>query len=549
MKPVAYGLAAALFTFVACGSEEADPDSGGPNDVGVGDSGASDRGVTLDGGATDSGGDGGQDGGGGNDLGVDGGNGDTGSPTDGGGPPPGERPVSRGGTYFGFPERFNRAWTDPAWTPSQTIYVSAGGNGDGSSRNTPADAADVPNLVAPGTKVIFLAGTYADFCIELDDTQSGTYDQPIVLEAERNGSGWDVILECCGGGRRTCINLENASYVAVLGFEMSGGNYGVRSVGGGFEASNHARGIYAGGNHIHHQDRDPILTGASDWDVFEANVCHHGGPGDGHGIYLSNGSDFNVVRGNELYENMSSDFQINADPAFGCTDVGIPFDDPRCDDYAGTGEGGQGVSDYMFLENNFFHHGNAQGANFTSVRRSLVRNNIFAVYDRHGVSFWQETDNPRLGSSENVVIHNLFVATNQRQMLQFVVDSTRNQVRNNLFVGASVSGGTVAANDNAVWIETDATVGANEYSGNYYISGRFDGDAPRTANATETTRADLDPSWWSAFPAALAHDPAGFGPTAGAPFVGTAPLLPDLGFDRTGRARRDPTTPGPFEAP
>lgn len=530
----------------ACSSEE-EPvaDLGvsadlGPRDVGAGqDSGVVDLGFL--------GGDAGFDGGP-IDSGLDGGVSDSGPRVDGGTPVPGERPVTRGGNYFGFPERFNRAYTDPSWTPTRTLWVSPNGNGDGSSANTPAAASDTPNLVEPGTKVIFLAGTYSNFCIELDDSTSGTYDQPIVLAAERAGAAWDVHLECCGSGRQTCVNLENASYVAVMDFEMSGGNYGVRSVGGGFEASNHARGILALRNHIHGQERDPILTGASDWDVFEANVCHDGGPGDGHGIYLSNGSDFNIVRGNELYENVSSDFQINADPTFSCTDVGIPFDDPRCDDYAGTGEGGQGVSDYMLIENNFFHHGNAQGPNFTSVRRSVVRNNIFGIYDRHGVSFWQETDNPRLGSSDNLVHHNLFISNNQRQMLMFIVDSTRNDVRNNLFVGAQI-GNTVTANPNAVWIETDGTVSDNVYAGNYYISGRFDGDAPRAANASETTRADLDPSWWANFPTQLAHDPQAFRPTAAAPFVGSAARLPELGADRDGRPRSDPTTPGPFEAP
>ena len=84
--------------------------------------------------------------------------------------------------------------------------------------------------------------------------------------------------------------------------------------------------------------------------------------GDGHGIYLSNGSDWNIVRFNETYANVSSDFQINADPASTCKEVGIPFNDPRCDAYAGTGEGGQGASDYFLVDSNYFHHGVGQGS-------------------------------------------------------------------------------------------------------------------------------------------------------------------------------------------
>jgi hypothetical protein len=102
---------------------------------------------------------------------------------------------------------------------------------------------------------------------------------------------------------------------------------------------------------------------------------------------------------------VSSDFQVNADPGMCCSDEGIAFDDPRCDGSARDGLG-QGVSGFMLIENNYFHNGLAQGANFTSTRNSIVRNNIFAFYARHGVSCWQETDNPRLGSSNNSVHHN-----------------------------------------------------------------------------------------------------------------------------------------------
>ena len=38
---------------------------------------------------------------------------------------------------MGFPERFNRYYTDPAWKPSRTVYVSPNGSGDGATRDTP----------------------------------------------------------------------------------------------------------------------------------------------------------------------------------------------------------------------------------------------------------------------------------------------------------------------------------------------------------------------------------------------------------------------------
>jgi hypothetical protein len=468
--------------------------------------------------------------------------GDASTPSDSGTSPGSLRPVDRGGMYFGFTEQFNRYYTDPTWVPMRTVYVSSGGTGDGSSAATPAPALDTPSLASPGTRVVFLAGAYADFCIEVGDTESGTYDDPILLEAERDSNGARLVhLECCGMGRNTCINFENASYVAVVGFEMSGGNYGVRSVGSGYDASEHARGIAALECDLHDQSRDPILTGASDWGAWEGNLAHGAGNADGHGIYLSNGSDWNIVRNNELWDNASSDFQINADPESTCADEGIELNDPLCDDYAGLGgEGGRGASDYIFVENNFFHHGNAQGANFTSVRRSVVRNNIFAFYARHGVSFWQETDNEKLGSADNKVLHNLFVSDNRQQMIQFIEHSTRNEVANNVFVGTT---------SNAVFMETDATVADNTYAGNYYLQGSFDGDAPHVPGADEHARPDFDPTWFTSFPAALARDPEDYRPSATAPFLGFAAKNAGAPTDRTGAERTDPTDPGPFESP
>jgi hypothetical protein len=97
----------------------------------------------------------------------------------------------------------------------------------------------------------------------------------------------------------------------------------------------------------------------------------------GHGIHISNGSDWNIVRFNETFGNVSSDFRINAGPLEMCKEEGIAVDDPRCDAY--TGEGGRGAGDHFLVDGNYFHHGLGPGPNFTSVRRSLIRNNISAI--------------------------------------------------------------------------------------------------------------------------------------------------------------------------
>jgi hypothetical protein len=259
------------------------------------------------------------------------------APTD-----PGKPAVTRGGRYMGFAEKFNRYYTDPAWKPSRVVYVSPNGSGDGASRATPMSARAAVAAARPGTQIYFIRGKYQG-CFEFSKGTSGTYDDPIVLFAERNeDKSLGVAMTCCNNGRQACFNFEDADYIAVDGFELIGGRYGVRAIGAGYPASQHSRGIAVIDCKGHDQERDPFFSAQSDWAVWERNVAHGAKAGDGHGFYLSNGGDWNIVRYNETYGNVSSDFQINADPASTCKEVGIPFNDPRCDAYAGTGEGGQG---------------------------------------------------------------------------------------------------------------------------------------------------------------------------------------------------------------
>jgi hypothetical protein len=463
------------------------------------------------------------------------------SPTD-----PSKPAVTRGGQYMGFAERFNRYYTDPAWKPSRTIYVSPSGSGNGASRDAPMSVRGAVDAARPGTRINFLPGKYQG-CFEFTKQNSGTYDEPVVLYAERNADkSLGVVVTCCNSGRQTCFNLEGADYVALDGFELIGGRYGVRAVGVGYPASQHSNGVAVIDCNGHDQERDPILSAQASWAVWERNVASGAKSGDGHGIYLSNGGDWNIVRFNETHGNVSSDFQINADPASTCKEVGIPFNDPRCDAYAGTGEGGQGASDYFLVDSNYFHHGvgNGSGPNFTSVRRSVVRNNIFGFYNaRHGVSFWQETDNPKLGSSENKILHNLFITT-QRHAVKFENHSTRNEFANNVILGVRLNGNAVSANPSALLMEVDATAAENIYRSNLYVSGKLEGRQP---NAEETARADFSPAWFAKFPTALNRDPNDFKPVAGAPLLGGGARSSDAPSDRYGVPRPDRSALGPIE--
>ena len=50
--------------------------------------------------------------------------------------PPARPAVTRGARYMGFVERFNRYYTDAAWRPLKTVYVSPNGTGNRSMMST-----------------------------------------------------------------------------------------------------------------------------------------------------------------------------------------------------------------------------------------------------------------------------------------------------------------------------------------------------------------------------------------------------------------------------
>ena len=450
--------------------------------------------------------------------------------------------IARGGDYMGFAERFNRYYTDPGWRPSRIVYVSPSGGGNGAARETPASAQSAIRNARPGTLINFVRGNY-QACFNFDKDNSGSYDEPIVLYAERNQDRTiGVKMNCCNVGRQACFNFEDADYIAVDGFEMVGGKYGVRAVGADYAASQHSRGIAVLNSDGHDQTHDPVMTSGADWAVLERNIAYNAQKGDGHGIYISGGSDWNVVRFNETHSNASSDFQVNADPDSTCKEAGIPFNDPRCDAFAGEGEGGRGASDYLLIDSNYFHHSSV-GPNFTSVRRSIIRNNIFGPQERHNVSFWQETDNPKLGSTENQIVNNLFITTG-RHGVQFQNNSTANEFINNVILGVRMNGSNVTANPSAMLMEVDNTVGGNVYRSNLYVSGKFEGRKP---SAQETARPDFSQGWYTKFPTALSDRPDGFKPVPGAPFAGLGSPSPFAPSDRDGAQRAQRAYGGPYE--
>ena len=444
----------------------------------------------------------------------------------------------RGADFFDTPERFNRHYTDPQYSPAKTYFVSPDGDRRNSgSRTDPLSVDEALKQVMAGEEVRFLPGKYQG-CWQLDESNSGTYDAPIVLKAEPG-----VEIDCCNSGRKSCFNLEFTNYVAVDGFTLKGGDYGVRTVGG-YATSEHQEGIAILNNRISGQYKDPILSGGSDWIVVENNIASDSGKGDGHGIYLSNGGDWMIVRKNETFNTPSSDFQINADPISTCEDEGIKYSNAKCNGSALDGLGA-GVSEFILVEANYFHDSSV-GPNLTSVRNSVFRNNVVAFHSRHGTSFWQETNNAKLGSSNNIVEHNLFIGEKSGHVLQFINKSVDNQVRNNLLLAVTRKDASVNARSNTLLLEQDrSTEETNEITGNYFVGGYFEYFSPDATNVVDDS---FDTSWHTTFP--LAGDIAqqeDFKPTSDAPFVGIGLLLDTTPHDIEDTSRTDPTDLGPWQ--
>ena len=518
---------------LACSDSE-ESASSTPSDAGTGSdssgaSGASGSAGAGTGGAAGSSGSGGSAG-----AGTGGSGGSAGS---GGGSTSPGCSLARGSEYFGQPERFNRLATEPDYEGSTIVWVSPDGSGDGTSETSPSSVDAGIASAAPGVEIRFLPGTY-DGCWGLDQDQSGTYDQPIVLRGMPNADGTrGAVINCCNTGRRSCFNLEGADYVAITGFELVGGKHGVRAVGLSFDADQHQRGVAWIDNEARDDAADPFFSGQSDWIAVIDNLAHGAGDEDGHGIYLSNGSDWMWVCGNELWDNEASDFQINADPLSACS----AFDEPYCHGSADDGLGA-GVSEFVLVERNYLHHSSV-GPNFTSVRNSIVVNNLIGYASRHLTSFWQETQVQQLASSNNLIAHNLFVATNNREVFQITRLASDNRVVNNLFL--SLDDAASATDGEAILVVRDGTGTGNEFAGNVYLGGRFESFTPPAEDSELDTFAA---GWFDDFPSAVGDALAGARPAPSAPFAGGGVDIHDeVPWDSAGQPRPSSPTPGPFE--
>lgn len=294
------------------------------------------------------------------------------------------------------------------------FYVSPTGNDSAAGTSaapwkTLQHAADV---VGPGDRVTARAGNYAGFYLDT----SGTSVAPIEFFAEPG-----VLVNQPNPVRTDQgINLENASWITIDGFEVSGMNRaGVRTVG--VDGSGFATNVTIRNVKSHDNGYWGIFTGFVNNLLIENNVTY--GSVNEHGIYVSNSGDNPTIRNNESYNNRANGIHMNGDAE----------------------QGGDGIITGALVAGNKIYNngvGGGSGINMDGVQNSRIENNL--LYNNHssGISLYRIDGGG--GSSGNVVVNNTVLeASNGRWALNIQSGSTGNTVRNNILLNDHPSRGAV----------------------------------------------------------------------------------------------------------
>ncbi len=275
------------------------------------------------------------------------------------------------------------------------------------------------NQVAAGDKVTVLPGNYTGFHL----TKSGTAANPIEFFAQPG-----VLINDRNAVTNDGINLENASYIVVDGFSVTGmGRAGVRSVGA--DEDDFA-------DHV--TIRNVTATNNGDWGIFTGFVNDlliennkTSGSIDEHGIYVSNSGDRPIIRNNDSWNNTRAGIHMNGDASLGGDGI---------------------ISNAVVSGNKIYNNGvgfGVGGINMDGVQDSRIENNL--LFDSHGsgISLYQIDGGE--GASGNVVVNNtIHMASDGNWALNIQDDSPNNTVLNNILISGHSFRGAIDISDEAL---------------------------------------------------------------------------------------------------
>lgn len=301
----------------------------------------------------------------------------------------------------------------PLWAATYYLSPTGSDNNPGTSDRPWKTFQKAASAVRAGDTVIVRDGTYAGGAtIETP----GTSAKPIVFKAEGKGA----VVEG-SGDERDALYIDGYSlgdpwwrgasmYVTLEGFTIKNAT---------------RAGIRISCAH-HVTVRKCVLTRNGTWGIFtdysnysrlENNECSYSN--DEHGIYVSNSSDYPIIRGNRVHHNSSSGIQINADPAM---------------------EDGDGITSGAVIEQNIVYENGRRGGaaiNLASVRNSIIRNNLLYKNYAGGIACWADGNGPEWGCKNNKFINNTvyFRSSEGRWAISLKEGSSGNMILNNILCG------------------------------------------------------------------------------------------------------------------
>lgn len=295
-----------------------------------------------------------------------------------------------------------------------TYYVDddCDGSGDGSIADPWCTIQEAADAVTAGDTVLINPGTYGGG-ITVDT--SGTAVNLITFK----GNGAGVIIEGDGSGQDG-FNIEDADYIVIDNVTVQhASRAGVRIVLADHVTVRNSTFIDNG--------KWGVFTGFADYTTVE-NIESYGAV-DEHGIYISNSSDYPVIRGNRLHHNNANGLHMNGDAS---------LSDP--------GHDSDGIISFGLIENNIIYEngvGGGSGINMDGVTDTIVRNNL--LYDNHasGISIYQIDGGS--GSQNNLILNNtILMPSNGRWAINIpdLVD-TNNKVFNNILLNDHTSHGSI----------------------------------------------------------------------------------------------------------
>jgi parallel beta-helix repeat protein len=273
--------------------------------------------------------------------------------------------------------------------------------------------------VVHGDFVTVKPGNYAGFHLET----SGEEGSPISFFAEPG------VLVNQPNPIRTDhgINLENASWVTVDGFAVTGmPQAGIRSVG--FDGDEFASHVTIRNSRSYNNGKWGILTGFVNDLLIENNETS--GSAIEHGIYVSNSGDRPIIRNNISWGNNANGIHMNGDIE----------------------QEGDGIISGALVSGNIIYdngENGGSGINMDGVQNSRIENNL--LYNNHhsGISLYRI--NGGGASTGNVVINNtVYQAADGLWALNIQNASTGNSARNNIFVTQSSSRGAIDISSNSL---------------------------------------------------------------------------------------------------